>query len=119
MGFNDAPASKTAEEQAFEALIEKSFSLRSLSLKGSNVESDNAHIANGSYNVNQGVILIKSNDSYYALPETRETIEILQNDSRIKDERMGVPYLNDREMWTNPDGESFKEWKQMVESAQA
>jgi len=95
----------------------KRFDSRDGGMKTVDLNHDLASVRNGSYNSNQGVMLIKYNDRFFALPDSADSMKILQEANFQQDGTMGVPNINNKELWTNPNGEAMTQWTAMVEKA--
>lgn len=82
-------------------------------------DSRQGHVKRGTYNENCGVILFRSKQDkgdafgFYAMPADDATRKQLATAGFVKDERIGVPHLGDKETWgANAERQtsSFQRW---------
>ncbi len=120
-----APETETIEHQPIAEILDRAqaegllkqaaFSLGGL---GEKIKAHNA--LPGKYNENQGVVVFSNKEGAFALPASPETRRLLEAAEYSKDERIGVPNLNDSATWSEAQkasGASFDKWKKIVESS--
>jgi hypothetical protein len=116
-----------SREQALEILkqnlSEHALSLEGLYLRGAveenrDVGSRSKDIKPGTYNENNGVVVFATTEGAYAIPSTSSLYELLTQAGFEKDQSIGVPWLNDGNMW-GPEAErqsnsGFQKWLELA-----
>jgi|CXWL01.1.fsa_nt_gi hypothetical protein len=108
------PELHVSENQAsLEILKSSAMNINGLALADGKV-LDDLEIAPGTYNENQEVIVFAIGDQKYAMPANSQARSYLEQAQFRKEESVGVPHLNDADVWGTPERrgqmESFKEW---------
>ena len=78
----------------------------------------------GTWNENQGVIIYADNQGKkFAVPGSERARREFVSMGMMKDESVGVPHLNDAEVWGSEERregmETFHHWKELAEKEQA
>lgn len=108
-------------EIALEQLKARSMNLRGIYLAGTDTKLDDivSSMNSGTYNENGGVIVYKLGDEVFATPSSRGG-ELVQTAGLMLDEKVGVPNLNDGEVWEKDEVKrnglsGFQDWKKLSE----
>lgn len=106
-----------------QSLSEHALSLEGLYLKGAvetnrDVGSYSRGIKPGTYNENNGVVVFATTEGAYAIPANSGLYELLQQAEFEKDKSIGVPWLNDGNMWgaeaERQSNSGFQQWSKLA-----
>ena len=111
------------EKESVRLLKRDSMVLEALYFAGIKLSSLDVKIRPGTWNANQGVIVFADlHGRKYAVPDFERTRKLLYESNMGQDESIGVPHLNNLEIWGNEERRqgmtSLEEWMRLLEGKQ-